>query len=130
MSMNKREQAELEAAYTSAALAWPTFEQPLPLTGSDVKAIVERDGEEMEGGAGYKRRGAWFWSANRHSMTVSRVCCDGMYMGRDDGRMDSWWRESHLFATFEDARRFLAWDVAKDCAQRLRQVQVMEEPQG
>jgi hypothetical protein len=124
--MTKAERAKLEDAETRAALAWPTFEEPTPLTVEQVRAIVADEGVMVQR-AGYPcgKQVARFWSCNAYSGRVLLGCSDGNSIGIDDDWPGSQWRGDRLYRTHEEARRALAWAIARDCAKKLRQVELM-----
>ena len=127
MSMTKAEKAALEEAHVRAALAWPTFERPTPLTIEEIKAEVRENPVAVQTSYGGNASAGAFWAPNHHSGTISRVYCDGYFITYESRVGRSRWERLPLYRTHKDARRALAWETARQCAANLRAIEMLEE---
>ena len=131
MPMTKAEKAALEAAHVRAALSWPSFEEPKALTLAEVKAEVTENPASVKTSYDQEIRAGKFWTQTAFSSRVKCVYCDGQLMfcwpPGDVVRLDSRWESVKLYRTHEDARRALAWKTARQCAAKLRAVEMLEE---
>jgi hypothetical protein len=120
MAMNKAEQKMLKDARIEAALRWPTFEEPMPLTREAVKAM-----EPVSLGSTWTRSVVPAFFINVYSGTIHKGWLDhnGGHHCRQDpeltgrGSVSRDWGVG--YSTFRDAYRALRWKLCRAMAEKL-----------
>lgn len=130
MAMNKAERAELEAWRKRAALAWPTFERPEPVSAAEIDIATG-------GGSGVFR--GWWVNIHRGGPSTSVSVGVGVVFGNlharrpytdeeisnryrgarvslSQGKGGPWYRDE------QDALREAAWRIADKAAAELRAI--------
>jgi hypothetical protein len=126
MSMTKAERAEMDALRLRLALAWPSFDRPEPMTRDEIAAApkveIARYGLPAQVTAGWFGFFSGFpsqgWS---DGLVHNSASMSGASATKGFGRM---------YRSYDEAARALAWNVADDCAARMRRaLEVVESGQ-
>jgi hypothetical protein len=120
MAMNKAEQKMLKGARIDAALRWPTFDEPVPITREEAKTM-----ESASLGSAWTRRVIPAFFINAYNGTIHKgwLDQDGHHHCRQDpeltgrGSVSRDWGAG--YRTFGEAYRALRWRMCRDMAEKL-----------
>lgn len=133
MVMNKSEKKAMEDALTCAALRWPTEAEPEPMTIAEIERcliVLPLKGGETSSRM-MQREGALGWSMNSYTGYVEPAWANRLYHGR--GHYASATASQgigRMYSTKREAILAMRWEVCREVAKRLRDIDKRLESEG
>jgi len=121
MAMNKAEKARVEALETELAFRWPQEAEPLPMTRAEIQAntveVTRKDQSVMR-----TRKVALGWVHNAYSQRVEPAWSDGNIHGLGHTGCYGSQTMGRIYRTRRDATLAMRWEMCRDFAKKLHQV--------
>jgi hypothetical protein len=126
MAMTKAERAEMEAMRARAALGWPQFERPQPMTKEEIEAAYETIIRRDKSAYRTDETAARGWFYNAYGQSVTRGWANGHYHNHDSEFADSPRRNDvgrpQMYRTKLEALRALRWAMSDKFSAELGKV--------
>jgi hypothetical protein len=133
MAMTKAEKAALEAAMTDAALRWPAFERPSPMTREEIASADKVTFTPRDASVVRSRTVVIAWFFNAYTGEVTRGWIDGHVFQSNDPHLigigASRFEGAAAYRTEKDAWRAMRWAACEAAAKKLRAIDLKEPTQ-